>query len=284
MFTIILANRMTLQNALKTAYEQLKTDTARLDAEVLLAHVLGKNRTYLFTWPDKELSDTQKAEFERFIAERAEGQPVAYLTGTQEFWSMNFKVSEATLIPRPDTELLVEAVLNTLSNQALTIADFGTGSGAIACALAQERPNWQISAVDQSKTALLIAKENALAHQLSNIHFIQGSWGKPCFEPFDAIVSNPPYIESNDPHLNQGDVAFEPRSALVSGDDGLDDIRLIIIDAKRLLKPGGALFFEHGYNQGEAVRSLLNENGFVDVKTIKDLSGHERVTYARTST
>lgn len=272
---------MKIQQALSEAQKHIQSETAKLDAEVLLAYVLNQSRTYLFTWPEKNLSKDEAQQFEALIQQRAKGTPIAYLTGSQEFWSMEFKVNEATLIPRPETELLVEVVLEHLNSKPLIIADFGTGSGAIACALASECAAWQLHAIDQSIDALEIAKQNAATHSLNNIHFYQSNWGDNCTEKLDAIVSNPPYIEDNDPHLTQGDVAFEPRTALSSGDDGLDDIRIICEQAQSLLKPNGWLFIEHGFDQGAAVRDILSQNDFSNIQTVKDLSGHERVSFAR---
>lgn len=273
---------MTLRELLDKAIEKLHDSTsARLDAEVLLAHALGKARSYLYAWPDKELDDQTIASFNALLAERLDGKPIAYLTGQREFWSMHFKVNEHVLIPRPETELLVETVLNTLPNTPQTIADFGTGSGAIACAIAKERPTWTVHGVEQSESALHIAEENRLANHLSNIEWHHSDWGQLIDFKLDAIVTNPPYIAENDAHLLQGDVAFEPRSALAAGPRGLDDIDTIIQQSVDLLKEGAWLFIEHGYDQAEAVLSLLAANGFKEAQCLKDMNQHDRVSFAQ---
>lgn len=258
------------------------SDTAALDAEILLAFTLGKDRTWLMTWSDTELEQQQLTAFEQFVARRAEGEPVAYIVAEQEFWSLPLKVTPATLIPRPDTELLVETALQLATNtQPLKVLDLGTGSGAIALALASERPDWQIYACDQSTAALQVAEENA-AHLNLSVTFVHSNWFDGfASQVFDLLISNPPYIEADDPHLLRGDVRFEPASALTAGADGLADIRHIAEQAPSFLRPGGLLMFEHGYRQAPGVRDILNRNGFVQVTSYKDLAGHERVTLGR---
>jgi len=274
-------SHITLKQALDFAIKQLDgNDSASLDSEVLLAHVLQKNRTYLRTWPENELTTDQLQSFNKLIDSRQQGQPVAYLTGFREFWSRPFIVSSDVLIPRPDTELLIEVILQKFSaNQSLTILDMGTGSGAIAVTLALEFHHAQVTAIDSSKAALNIAQQNA--HQLgaTNIEFIHSHWFdniKP--QTFDIIVSNPPYICQQDPHLVEGDVRFEPDSALVSGQQGLSDIEHICKHAKSFLKTGGVLLFEHGYQQGNPVQNLLELVGFKSIEQFQDIQGHTRVT------
>lgn len=252
----------------------------RLDAEVLLAHVLGVTRTYLYTWPDKTVAPAQMLAFETLLARRAAGEPVAYLTGTREFWSLPLQVSPAVLIPRPETELLVEWVLACLpAEEVLTVLDLGTGCGAIALALAHERPQWRVLATDASCAALEIARANARRLALNNVEFIAADWLAPFVGAgAAAIVSNPPYIAATDPHLEQGDVRYEPRSALQAGLDGLDDVRRIIAEAGNCLRRGGGLWLEHGYNQGAPVRELLRAAGYREVATHADLAGLERTS------
>lgn len=271
---------MTVAEAIRSAAAQLTSESVRLDAELLLCHVLGVNRSWLYAWPDKPLDVNQQQHFEVLVARRASGEPIAHILGEREFWSLTLKVTPDTLIPRPDTELLVEQALHLLPEDAvLKVADLGTGSGAIVLAIARERPRCRVVATDLSAAALAVAQENARRHGIANVEFRRGRWCKALGdEQFDLIVSNPPYIAADDPHLAQGDVRFEPRSALVSGHDGLDDIREITHEARPHLETGGWLLFEHGYEQGGAVREILLKNGFEKVTTWCDLSGHERVT------
>ncbi|PIE41947.1 MAG: protein-(glutamine-N5) methyltransferase, release factor-specific [Gammaproteobacteria bacterium] len=253
--------------------------TAQLDAELLLAYVLDKNRTWLKTWPDAEPSVDEAQQFQQLIERRSTGEPVAYLTGEQAFWSLNLHVSPATLIPRPETELLVEKILAAkTAEKGISLLDLGTGSGAIALALASEKPGWKIDACDQSEAALLIAEQNRAKYDLS-VTFSRSNWFSDYQgRRFDVIVSNPPYIEENDHHLFQGDVRFEPITALASGKDGLDAIRRIVSEAKTHLNENGLLIFEHGYQQASAVQHILVTAGFSRVATHRDLSGHDRVT------
>jgi release factor glutamine methyltransferase len=255
----------------------------RVDAEALLLHVLEKPRSWLIAH-DTDVLDTKViAAYEALIARRAAGEPVAYITGRRGFWSLELEVTPATLIPRPETELLVELALRHLpTDQALQVADLGTGSGAIALAIAHERPQAQVSAVDVSAEALSVARGNAQRLGIDNVRFVQGSWMTPLSgESFAVIVSNPPYIEAGDPHLGQGDLRFEPASALASGADGLDAIRQIVAAAPAHLQPGGWLLMEHGWDQGPPVRALLIAAGYVDVETARDLEGRDRVSGGR---
>ncbi|MEI6744433.1 MAG: peptide chain release factor N(5)-glutamine methyltransferase [Methylococcaceae bacterium] len=272
----------TIQNHLDIATNNLATlsDSPRLDAEVLLAFVLEKNRSYLRAWNDKKIDDSEVQRFDALISQRLKGVPIAYLTGTREFWSRDFIVSPDVLIPRPDTELLIELCLAQIPmNSTLKILDLGTGSGAIAITLAAERPNTQIFAVDASSSALVVAQKNAHQHDCQNIKFILSDWfsAVPKIE-FDLIISNPPYISANDEHLSQGDVRFEPKSALIAADNGLSDIKKIAVEAINYLKPYGQLWFEHGYNQAQAVQHILKGLNYFEIQTHQDLAGQPRVT------
>ncbi|WP_426416058.1 peptide chain release factor N(5)-glutamine methyltransferase [Aestuariirhabdus sp. LZHN29] len=261
------------------------SDTARLDLELLLCSVLRCERSYLFTWPETRLNESQCAAFQTLLERRLNGEPVAYIIGQQGFWSLELEVDASTLIPRPETELLVEQALLLLQDRAALpsrVADLGSGSGAIALALANERPAWQLLGVDRVAPAVALANRNAHRLQLTNARFVEGSWcGGLEGGPYDLIVSNPPYIDAEDPHLAQGDVRFEPRSALVAGQQGLADIRAIGEQARHWLRTGGWLLFEHGFAQGGAVRDLLSSLGYGEVGTQRDLAGLERVTRAR---
>ncbi|WP_201315637.1 peptide chain release factor N(5)-glutamine methyltransferase [Dyella sp. EPa41] len=255
----------------------------RLEAELLLVHVLGKPRSWLIAHADDELDAAHTAAFDALVKRRADGEPVAYITGRRGFWSLDLEVTPATLIPRPETELLVQLALDRLPATGLTrVADLGTGSGAIALAIARESAATQVTATDASAEALAVAQRNAHAQRIANVSFVQGDWLSPLHgQAFDVIVSNPPYIEADDPHLERGDLRFEPASALASGKDGLDDIRRIVADARAHLKPGGWLLMEHGWNQGAAVRVLLEQGGYHDVFTAQDLEQRDRVSGGR---
>ena len=257
-----------------------KHDAATIDAEVLLCHVLNKSRSFIYSWPEHTLTDQQQNDYQKLIKQRLSGQPVAYLIGRRDFWSLELNVCTDVLIPRPDTERLVELALEKIPTHAKwEIVGLGTGSGAIALAIASERPNCHIYAVDRSPHALAVARSNAKQLELNNIEFIEGSWLEQLSgELFDIIVSNPPYIPAKDIHLTQGDVRFEPGSALISGKDGLDDIRIIISTAPSSLKDHGWLLLEHGYDQGDAVRKLLAQRNYKHVTTLQDFGGNDRVT------
>ncbi|GAA4362926.1 peptide chain release factor N(5)-glutamine methyltransferase [Kangiella marina] len=272
----------TVQEVLQWAVLELaNTDNAKLDAEVLLAETLEQSRTWLKTWSDKPISEQQLAQFKAYIGRRQQGEPVAYIVGRQDFWTLSLKVTPATLIPRPETEHLVESVLSKAPHdQPLNIVDLGTGTGAIALAIASERPQCQVWAMDVSDEALAVAEHNRQQLQLENVTCRKGHWLRNWTgEGFDLIVSNPPYIEPNDPHLK--DLTYEPISALVADDDGLSDIKEITEQAMLHLKAGGWLMLEHGYNQGGVVRHILQTQGFACVETEADYAGLDRVTYGQ---
>lgn len=263
--------------------EHIDSPTAQLDAELLLAFVLDKPRSYLYTWPEKTLTTAQLNSFAALLERRKRGEPVAYLLGRQGFWTLDLAVAAHTLIPRADTELLVEAVLQLAdASAALNILDLGTGSGALALAVASERQCWQVTGVDRIEAAVALAQDNQQQLGLSNVRFLRSDWfSAVAHQRYDLILSNPPYIAANDPHLQQGDVRFEPLSALVSGADGLDDIRLIIAQAPEYLTANGWLLLEHGFDQAAAVRELLHLSGFTKVSSQRDLGGHERISLGR---
>lgn len=255
------------------------SDSARLDTEILLAHALNQSRTYLYTWPEKVLTDTQQAAFEACFARRQQGEPVAHITGEREFWSLTLKVNNSTLIPRPETELLVEKALALLPETPQRVVDLGTGTGAIALALASERPGWQILALDKYPEAVALAEDNRQLCGLDNVRVLQSDWFSALPEQFfDLVVSNPPYVDPVDPHLQQGDVRFEPLTALVAEDKGLADIAIIADQALPRLECGGWLMLEHGFDQGQPVCDILSQRGFAHVRTYTDLAGMARVS------
>ena len=257
------------------------SDSPELDCQLLLCFVLGVDSSYLKTWPERHVSDDQSTQFNRLLQRRLDGEPVAYLIGSQGFWSLDLEVSSATLIPRPETELLVEMALDLALPEQASVLDLGTGTGAIALALATERSRWKICAVDLQQPAVDLAERNRQRYQLDNVRLFASNWFAAIpARRFDLIVSNPPYIEANDPHLSQGDLRFEPASALVSGGDGLDDLRLVCAQSVDYLNRGGWLLLEHGFDQGAAVRELLEQAGFASVETRRDLNGLERLTLA----
>lgn len=273
-----------IEHILKQAEQQLQTvsDSARLDAEVLLSRVLNKNRSYFIAFAETNLTADEHQQFTALLSERLLGHPIAHITGQREFWSLDLEVNQHTLIPRPDTETLIEFVLENFPQDKLSIADLGTGSGAIALALASEKPQWSVLATDQSKDALATAQRNAKNHQLNNVSFRQGSWFQPLKKShYDIIISNPPYIPQHDPHLQQGDVRFEPITALTSGDDGLDDIRHLINNANAFLCSDGWLILEHGYDQKQAIFTLLKDAGFQNISQRNDYGGNPRLSAAQ---
>ncbi len=256
----------------------------RLEAEMLVAHALGRPRTYLHAWPDAALGDDQRRACMALVERRARGEPVAYLVGRRAFWSLELAVTPDTLIPRPDTETLVEQALRLIHPGArLRVADLGTGSGAIAAALAHERPDCRIVATDVSPAALAVARENFRRLGLANVAVFQGAWCRalPAGERFDLVVSNPPYIPAGDVHLTRGDLPWEPRDALSPGPEGLESLRRIAAETPEHLAPGGHLLLEHGFDQGGRVRDLLGSAGFREIQTHRDIEGRERVTGGR---
>jgi release factor glutamine methyltransferase len=273
---------MTIIASLLRAAELPESPTARLDIELLLAAALGKSRSYLHTWPERIVPSEAAHVFADFMRRRQAGEPVAYILGQQGFWKLDLEVAAHTLIPRPETELLVEAALQLLPPRSARVLDLGTGTGAIALALASECGAWQVTAVDRVADAVALAERNRVRLNLGNARVLESHWFSALQgERFDLIVSNPPYIASADPHLSAGDVRFEPASALVAGEDGLDDLRLIISQAPGHLQPGGWLLLEHGYDQAPVVRELLAQHDFEQIESRVDLGGHERITLGR---
>ncbi len=272
-----------IRQLLADAAGQLPGVEGRHEVELLLLHVLGRERSWLFTHATDAVEPAAEAAFAQLLQRRIQGEPVAYLLGRRGFWTLDLTVSPATLIPRPETERLVELALERLpADRPLQVADLGTGSGAIALALASERPLAQVLATDMSPQALAVAAENAGRHELVNVRFEHGSWYAALGqERFDLIATNPPYIAADDPHLAQGDLRFEPATALASGAEGLDDIRVIIEGAPARLVAGGWLLIEHGWDQGPAIRALLEQAGFVEVSTALDLEHRDRVSLGR---
>ncbi|MPS31864.1 MULTISPECIES: peptide chain release factor N(5)-glutamine methyltransferase [unclassified Salinivibrio] len=266
-----------------TELTALSGGAAAVDVRALLCHVLGQPSSYLYTWPERKLTAAQLAQFRQLFARRLQGEPVAYILGYRDFWTLRLSVSSATLIPRPETELLVEQALAVLPATPCRVLDLGTGTGAVALAIASERPDVTVVGVDLMPEAVALASRNAHDNRLPNAHFIQSDWFDALSDmnPFEVIVSNPPYIDSADPHLQQGDVRFEPASALVAEESGLAAIRHIGQTAATYLVDGGWLMVEHGYNQGEAVRSAWKEAGWPDAKTQQDYAGLDRITLAQ---
>ena len=269
-----------VRHALTVATQRLGE---RADAELLLLHALKKSRSWLFTHADDVLAVDVQQAYEALLDRRAAGEPVAYLTGCRGFWTLDLEVTSATLIPRVETELLVELSLQRLPRDfSGSVTDLGTGSGAVALAIASERLQAQVIATDASVAALDVARRNAQRHAIGNVSFVHGDWLEPLVDQrFDLIVSNPPYVEADDPHLTCGDLRFEPASALASGRDGLDDIRRIVAGARRHLNPGGWLLFEHGWNQGDVARALLRDADYTEVFTAQDLEQRDRVSGGR---
>lgn len=281
-------NPFTIATCLKKSIQLTEvSDSPRLDIELFLIHILQKDRTYLFTWPEKELTLQEADQFNNFFARRLTGEPVAHIIGQREFWSLPFMVNNSTLIPRPDTELLVEAVLGLFAedeeNQTRRLLDLGTGTGAIVLALANEKPLWQCVGVDKELAAVDLAEKNRAQLQLDNVKIHQSDWFSALSDEaaFDIIVSNPPYIDPADEHLREGDVRFEPLSALIADNKGLADLELIIAQASKYLAANGWLLVEHGYDQGNVVRDLFEKNYFDQVNTFRDFGRNERVTIGK---
>ncbi len=274
---------MDYQHWLRQAVGQLAaSESPRRDAEILLGFVTGRARTFILAFGETELLPAEQAQLEELLARRQRGEPVAHLVGIREFWSLPLFVSPATLIPRPDTECLVEQALARLPATPCDILDLGTGTGAIALALASERPDCHITAVDLMPDAVALARRNVEHLGMANVTLLQSHWFSALAgQRFATIVSNPPYIDEQDPHLAEGDVRFEPRSALVAADNGLADLAWIIAQARAFLLPDGWLLLEHGWQQGEAVRALFAKNHYQDVETTRDYGGNERLTAGR---
>jgi release factor glutamine methyltransferase len=274
----------TVRATLAQAIAALTGVEAGREAELLLQHALGRTRAWLYAHADDAVDGSAVRRVRELVARRQAGEPLAYITGRREFWSLDLAVSPAVLIPRPETELLVELAIQKIPHaQATAVADLGTGSGAIALAIAHERPRAQVLATDASAAALDVASGNAARVGVTNVGFALGDWCAALGNArFDLIVSNPPYIAAAaDPHLRRGDLRFEPPPALASGIDGLDAIRAIVETAPAHLRPGGWLLLEHGFEQGRAVRALLEKSGFVEVFTARDLEDRERVSGGR---
>jgi release factor glutamine methyltransferase len=279
---------MMIRQLLQDARQQLTpiTENPQLEAEILFAYALQQSRSYLHTQADKLISIEEAERFAHYLSRRCHREPIAYITGSREFWSLELNVNKETLIPRPETELLVERVLAFFPNKAEKIkaVDLGTGSGAIAIALGHERPNWQIYATDISENTLQIARKNAQRLAVKNISFLQGDWCQALASftaDFDVVVSNPPYIAEAEWGAYAEGLVFEPRSALIAGKAGLDAIDIISRQAQSYLKPGGYVIVEHGFLQGSAVREIFKDLGYIDIVTARDLSGHERATIGR---
>jgi release factor glutamine methyltransferase len=273
-----------VSEALTFGIQQLQgpqNSDSRLEAQLLLAHTLERDRSWLYAWPEYELNEEQERSYLGLLSRRAKGIPIAYITGEREFWSLPFKVTEDTLIPRPETELIVATVLQLADHdQSISLLDLGTGSGAIAITLASEHPSWSITATDASRKALTVAETNARQLGTPHIHFVQGDWFDPLEKnsKFHIIVSNPPYVAEHDAHLQSGDLRYEPPGALSSGLDGLRDLRQIIAQAPAMLHAGGWLLVEHGMDQAGSARKLFQDADFCEISSKTDLAHRERIT------
>jgi len=274
----------TLAEALDWASSQLKniSDTPKLDAEVMLLHIIHQQRGYLYTWPDERLTSEQVTAFGEMVARRLLGTPIAHIVGEREFWSLPFMVNPTTLIPRPDTEILVETALNLPLADNARVLDLGTGTGAIALSLAYEKSEWKITAVDKIIEAVALAKANRAHLKLPQVEIVQSDWFDSVGSyDFNLIVSNPPYIDETDEHLSQGDVRFEPQSALTAGEEGFADLYHIASCARDYLAPGGYLLLEHGYGQAIQLRDKMIELGYENVATVRDFGSNDRCTLGR---
>lgn len=274
---------MTIKHLLEDATRKLSgVPASRYEAELLLCFALEVNRSFLYANPEMTIPARRQNDFVRLIRRRVRGEPIAYLTGYQSFWSLELEVNPDVLIPRSETELLVETALQLIPQQGRwRVADLGTGSGAIALALAQERPQCEVHATDCSAAALQVARRNAKSHGLDSVSFHLGSWAEPLAGKFNVIVSNPPYVAPNDPHLETGDCRFEPRLALEADNDGMGALKRVAFEASRMLAEEGYIVLEHGYNQAGIVRSLLTDLGYSDPRSRRDLAGIERISWAR---
>ncbi|WP_416305004.1 peptide chain release factor N(5)-glutamine methyltransferase [Neptunicella sp. SCSIO 80796] len=272
-----------IQSALGWARAELgEVENPGLEASILLCHCLQCESVYLHTWPEKKIETSLLDQYRQLVNKRKTGQPVAYLLGYRDFWTLRLQVSPHTLIPRAETELLVEQALGLDLPKNAKVLDLGTGTGAIALALASEKPQWQVTAVDFKSEAVELARQNAVINQLHQVTILQSNWFSALAEnKFDLIVSNPPYVETDSPWLKQGDVRFEPSSALTSGKDGLDDIRHIAEASANHLCLNGFILLEHGYQQQSAVHKILENKGFSSIHCIKDLANLDRATIAQ---
>ncbi|MCT7940968.1 peptide chain release factor N(5)-glutamine methyltransferase [Shewanella holmiensis] len=271
----------TIVEAQQWAFSQLAStsESAHVDAEALLVHCLNKSRSFLYTWPEKTLTVEQFKNFQQMIKKRQQGMPVAHIIGEREFWSLPFIVNESTLIPRPDTEILVETALNLDVRFNARVLDLGTGTGAIALSLAHENPKWRITAIDKVPEAVALAKANRANLNLEQVEILQSDWFSAVKDrDFDLIVSNPPYIDEQDEHLHMGDVRFEPQSALTAADEGYADLYHIADKAREHLLTGGFLLLEHGYQQAIKVRQKLIDLGYKEVATVRDFGSNDRCT------
>ncbi|UYW75645.1 peptide chain release factor N(5)-glutamine methyltransferase [Pseudocitrobacter faecalis] len=273
---------MTYQQWLKQAIERLReSESPRRDAEILLGHITGKTRTFIMAFDETVLTSAERAPLDTLLARRERGEPIAHLVGMREFWSLPLAVSPVTLIPRPDTECLVEQALARLPEKPCEILDLGTGTGAIALAIASERPDCRVTAVDFIADAVALAQQNAQTLGIDNVTILQSDWFSALAgRQFAMIVSNPPYIDEQDPHLSQGDVRFEPKTALVAADEGLADLAQIIHEGRQALLSGGVMLLEHGWTQGDAVRQLFTDAGYQQAQTCKDYGNNDRLTLA----
>jgi len=271
---------MDFQHWLRDATRRLSAgESPKRDAEILLGFVTGRSRTFIMAFGETSLTASELEQLEALLARREQGEPVAYLVGEREFWSLPLSVSPATLIPRPDTECLVEQALLRLPASQQKVLDLGTGTGAVALAIASERQDCQLTGVDLQPEAVKLAQHNAQKLAISNASFEQGSWFTPVAgQQFAVIVSNPPYIDAADPHLAEGDVRFEPASALVADNAGLADLQTLIEHAPQHLLPGGWLLLEHGWQQAQQVQQLFRQAGYHQVATVKDYGGNDRVS------
>ena len=270
---------LSIQQFQQLARQRLSNEDAALEIELMLCQVLNKNRIFLRTWPDTLLTEAQLDQLNENLQQREQGMPLAYLLGERAFWTLNLTVNPEVLIPRPDTECVVEKVLALGQGKQWRVVDLGTGSGAIALSLAKEHPEWAVVATDLYPQSLAIAQQNAEKNQIPNVEFVQGSWFEPLTGLFDCIVSNPPYIIENDPHLQA--LSHEPQRALVAAEQGLADLRHIVQLSGKLLCDQGYLVLEHGFDQGQAVRDLLQASGFSQIMTGQDFGGNDRYTVAR---
>lgn len=276
---------ISIEKALQDAallFAKSGSSSPKIDASILLCHALDKPASHLYTWPDKRLSDDEMRAFQALVERRKQGEPVAYIIRYRDFWSLRLRVEPCTLIPRPDTECLVEFALARLAKGKGSVLDLGTGTGAIALSIAKERPDVDVTGIDFLPEVVSLAQRNGVENGISNAHFIQSSWFDALpTQTFTMIVSNPPYIDPDDPHLLQGDVRFEPKTALICDDHGLADIAHICQQSPQYLEDNGWLLIEHGFGQASEVREMFSKMGFFDVSTLKDYSGHDRVTLGR---